>query len=138
VSHHEGVLRAFRKTSIADSRLIRQSQIKRRTAKTRRFFSKALCNTSLYNIARLLFAAALFFSALIPANAQNGYAASAYTAEQAACAQQQWAAYEQQVAAYDQQMSSGHGNAKLWPILWPKATLQTAAADSLPSGALWV
>jgi hypothetical protein len=92
VSHHEGVLRTFRKTSIADSRLIRQSQIKRRTArrtaKTRRFFSRALCNTSLYNIARLLFAAALFFSALIPANAQNGYAASAYTAEQAACAQQ--------------------------------------------------
>ena len=58
------------------------------------------------NIARLLVAAALFFASLIPANAQNGYAASAYTSQQAAYAQQQWAAYQQQVAFYNQQMAA--------------------------------
>jgi hypothetical protein len=60
------------------------------------------------NTARLLIAAALLIAALVPSisSAQNGYAASAYSAQQAAYAQQQWAAYQQQVAIYNQQMAA--------------------------------
>ncbi len=60
------------------------------------------------NTLRLLIAAALLIAALAPSisSAQNGYAASAYSAQQAAYAQQQWAVYQQQVAVYNQQMAA--------------------------------
>jgi hypothetical protein len=81
------------------------------------------------NIARLLVAAALFFAALIPASAQNGYAASAYTAQQAAYAQQQWAAYQQQVAVYNQQMAAYRVKqaAAARPVARPAAAPRAAA-----------
>jgi len=48
------------------------------------------------NTLRLLIAFALLLAALAPSisSAQNGYAANAYAAHQAAYAQQQWAAYQ--------------------------------------------
>jgi hypothetical protein len=85
------------------------------------------------NIARLLVAAALFFAALIPASAQNGYAASAYTAQQAAYAQQQWAAYQQQVAVYNQQMAAYRAKqaAAAGPVVARPAAAPRAAAGAL-------
>ena len=84
------------------------------------------------NTARLLIAAALFLAALIPASAQNGYAASAYTAQQAAYAQQQWAAYQQQVAVYNQQMAAyrAQQSAAARPVVARPAAAPRAAAPA--------
>lgn len=91
--------------------------------------------TASHSVARLLIAAALFFAALIPASAQNGYAASAYTAQQAAYAQQQWAAYQQQVAIYNQQMAAYKARqaAAARPVVAPRtaAPAPRAAAGTL-------
>jgi hypothetical protein len=85
------------------------------------------------NIAGFLVAAALLFAALIPASAQNGYSASAYTAQQAAYAQQQWAAYQQQVAFYNQQMAAYRAKqaAATRPLVARPAAAPRAAAGAL-------
>jgi len=79
----------------------------------------------------LIALAALTFAALLPSvsSAQNGYAASAYAAQQSAYAQQvaaynaQMAVYQQQVAAYNAQMAAA------------AQSQQTMAARSVPRAA---
>jgi hypothetical protein len=92
------------------------------------------------NTLRLIAAAALSIAALLPSisSAQNGYAASAYAAQQAAYAQQvaaynqQMAVYQQQVAAYNAQMAAAaRAQQTMAARPAPRAAAQAPMANSL-------
>jgi len=91
------------------------------------------------NTLRLIATAALLIAALVPSisSAQNGYAASAYAAQQAAYQQQvatynqQMAAYQQQVAAYNQQAAAMQAQQTMAARPAPRAAAPSSAAGSL-------